>query len=500
MSEYLLGLDNGGTVTKAALFDLEGNEIAVSSKRTEMHFPQPGYTERAIDALWKANAEAISDVIEKSGVNPSEIKAVAATGYGNGLILVDGNGDPVYNGIISTDTRAKGYVQKWYNDGTFDEVHEKTLQAVWPAQPVALLAWFKDNMPEVVKKAKWAFMCKDYLRYRLTGEAYAEISDYSGTSAMNLYTHTFDRDLFSKFGIEEYFELFPPLRKSDDICGYITEEAAAATGLKKGTPVAGGLFDIHACYLACGISDADKMCLIAGTWSINQFLAREPVPDKDIFMTSISCIPGLYLIMEGSPTSASNLEWFVKEFMSRGKELMEAKGESVYAYCDRVVGQIEPDASNIVFLPYLFGSNSHPDSKACFLGLSSWHKREHIIRALYEGIAFSTKQHYDKLLRNSVKPSMARLAGGVSKSKVWVQMFADILQIPIEITEGTELGALGAAVCAGVASGTFCSFQEAVDSMVKVSSVFYPDSRNEEIYARKYERYKKAIKISEAFE
>jgi L-xylulokinase len=497
MDGYLLGLDNGGTVSKAALFDLNGKEIAVSSNKTEMIFPHPGFTERSVPDFWHSNVKAISAVIKKSGIDPALIKAVAATGYGNGIIMVDEWGEPTYNAIISTDSRAKEYIKKWNNDGTSQYAFERTASDIWAAQPVTLLAWFQDNMPEVLRKTKWVFMCKDYIRYKLTGQAFAEITDYSGTSAMNLHTKTFDKDLFKRFGIEDCYDFFPPVRMSSEICGYVTKEAALLTGLKEGTPVAGGLFDIHACCLSSGIIDGEKLCLVTGTWSINEYLSDVMI--DGVFMNSISCIPGYYLISEASPTSASNLEWFINELMPVEKEIADDKGESIYEKCNEMVERTQEQDSEIVFLPYLFGSNSSLNARACFLGLSSWHKREHVMRAIFEGIVFSSKHHVDNLMKHRSMPEIARISGGPSRSETWMQMFADTLQVPIEVVAGTELGALGAAICAGVAAGVFGNFSEAVDSMVKVSGIYYPDPLKREMYEKKYERYKKAVEITDNY-
>lgn len=497
MGGYLLGLDNGGTVSKAALFDMEGREIAVSSKKTQMIFPRPGFTEKSADVLWEANVSAISEVIRKSNIDPADIKAVAAAGYGNGIIMVDDRGNPVYNPIVSTDSRAKDYVKRWNSDGTLKYAYERTLSDIWAAQPVTLLAWFKDNMPEVIKNTRWVFMCKDYIRYKLTGEAYAEITDYSGISSMNIYSKAFDKDLFKKYGIEECFGFFPPVKMSSDICGYVTKEAAEATGLKEGTPVAGGLFDIHACCLSSGIIDTETLCLIAGTWTINQYLSNKPV--EDLFMNTLFCIPGYYLVTESSPTSASNLEWFINQMMPEEKKAAEEGSQSIYSKCNEMVEKTGDEDTGIVFLPYLFGSNSSPDAQACFLGLCSWHKREHIMKAIYEGVVFSSKQHVDNLMKYKNMPKTARLSGGPSRSKVWVQMYADVMQVPVEVVAGSELGALGAAMCAGVASGAFKSFEEAVKSMVRVSSTYYPDPKKKVEYERKYERYKKAVEITNKY-
>jgi L-xylulokinase len=490
--EYLLGIDNGGTVIKAGLYDLDGREIAVTTSKTRMSMPVPGYAERDADELWNANVQAISAVIRSSGVDPRTIAAVAATGHGNGLYLIDERGRPAYPGIYSTDSRAQAYVKRWYADGTFERVLPKTMQSLWAGQPAALLAWFRDNRPEVLRRTRWILACKDYLRYRLTGEAYAEITDLSGSSVMNVRDVTYDRELAKEYGIDTYADRFPPLRYSADICGRVTEEAARRTGLAAGTPVAGGLFDIDACAIASGITAPDRLCIVVGTWSINQYISPTPVVSESIFMTSLYCIPGHWLVMEGSPTSAGNLEWFVTELLGEEQKHAEQSGTSIYDRCNEWVEQAAPEDSRVIFLPFLYGSSVEADAEACFIGVKGWHRRAHLLRAVYEGIVFSHKTHIEKLLKLRDPPATIRLTGGAARSRPWMQMFADVLQAPIEIPAGTELGTLGAAICAGVATRRFESFADAVSRMVRIADRYTPDPMKRDVYARKYATYRDA--------
>ena len=489
MEKYLIGIDNGGTMSKAALYDLHGNEIAVSGYKTETIMPKPGFTERNMEEMWQANVKSIKDVISIGKVDPKNIVGIATTGHGNGMYLVDHNGNPAYNGIISTDTRAKNYVEKWYSDTTFEKVLLKTMQSIWAGQPVPLLAWFKDNNPEVLERTKWIFMCKDYIRYRLTNKAYAEITDMSGTNLMNVRDVKYDKDLLKEFGIEEVIDKLAPLKYSSEICGYVTKEAAKETGLVEGTPVAGGLFDIDASAIATGLTEEEKLCMVAGTWSINEYISKEPIVSKDLFMTSIYCMKGYWLTTEASPTSASNLEWFITEFMKDGK----SDSTNIYEETNNLVNSVSPEESNIIFLPFLYGTNVDANAKASFIGLNGWHTKAHLLRAIYEGVAFCHRAHVDKLLKYREKPKAIRIAGGAAKSKVWVQIFADVLQTPIEVTTSTELGALGAAICAGIATKNFESYESASNSMVNVAYTCYPNKDNKDIYDRKYNLYKKSI-------
>ena len=200
---YLVGIDNGGTFSKAAIFDEDGNQISVASEGTVTLTPKPGYTERDMEQLWQVNAKAVYAAIEKSGIDPKQIAGVSFSGHGKGLYLVDGEGRPAYHGILSTDSRAWEYIEKWYKDGTNKKVYQKTFQEILVMQPVALLAWLKDHEPEVIEKTRHIFAVKDYIRYMLTGEAYAEYTDFTGANLVNLNTGEYDRELLELFGIGE---------------------------------------------------------------------------------------------------------------------------------------------------------------------------------------------------------------------------------------------------------------------------------------------------------
>jgi L-xylulokinase len=495
---YLMGIDNGGTVTKAALYDMAGREVAVSSMKTEMLFPHPGHTEKNVDALWAANVRVISDVMKRAGAEPAEVAALAVTGHGNGMYLVDADGRPAHDGINSADSRAADYVARWYSDGTLQKILPRTCQSIWAAQPAALLAWFTDHDPAVLEKTRWIFMCKDYVRYRLTGEACAELTDYSGLNLMNIHDLRYDPVVLDAFGISHTRDKLPPLRRSGEICGRVTAQAAAETGLAAGTPVAGGLFDIAACAIGTGITSPDKLCLVAGSWSINEYISPAPVQDPGLFMTSKYCIPEYWLITEASATSASNLEWVVSELMDGERRDAETRGGSVFDTINEMVRAIPPEDSDVLFFPFLYGSNVGPKASAGFFGLHGWHGKAHMLRAVYEGVVFSHKTHVDRLLGHRAGARSARIAGGAAKSAVWVQMFADVLQIPIELTACEELGAMGAAMCGGVAVGLFSSFEQAVQGMVHVSHTVEPKTENRQIYREKYGRYTNHIEALRA--
>ena len=485
---YLLGIDNGGTMVKAGLYDLDGVEIALSKTDVPAILGKDGIVERDMNVLWSVNCKVIKDVISKAGIDPEDIACISVSGHGNGLYLVDEAGDPLGNGIYSTDMRAKAYIERFEKTGVCDQIFPKIMQTLYPGQLAPLLAWMSDQRPDLISRAKWALGCIDYLRFCLTGEAFGEISNMSAGGVMDQNIRDYDNEILAAMGIGHLRTILPPVRPSCQVCGHVNAKAAGQAGLKEGTPVAGGMIDITACAIATGITDESRICLIAGTWSINEFISKRPLMAKGLLLTSVYCIDDYFMVTDGSMTSASNLEWFLRSFFES-----DSPGYSIYTAADEMLKSTLANESEIVFLPFLFGTNADADAKACFLGLCSWHSKAHMLRAVYEGIVFSHKMHIDKLLYLRDPPEAVRIAGGVVKSGIWLQMFADILQKPIEISSGTELGTMGAAMCAGVAAGVYPSMHDATKAFSKVVCTYLPDEANRHVYEKKYKRYQKAI-------
>lgn len=496
---YYLGLDNGGTTTKAALFDGQGNELGVCSVDTKMLTPRPGYVERDMEEMWQANCKVVRELLEKTGAKPEEIAGVGICGHGKGLYLWGKDNRPARNGIISTDNRAYAYPARWEGDGTAKRARVRTCQSILACQPVALLAWLRDHEPETLDNLQWIFECKDYVRFRMTGTACAELTDISGSGLLNLHSRAYDDELLSLFGLEQIRHALPPLCKSTEVCGTVSAEAAACCGLQEGTPVIGGMFDIDACAIAAGITDEKNLCMIAGTWSINEYLRREPVTDGSVLMNSLFCLPEYYLIEESSPTSAGNHAWFLRQLLPELREQASAEGRSIYEEMNRWVEEISLDEFVPVFLPFLLASNVHPNARGAFIGMTAAHTRAHLLRSVYEGVAFSHRHHFEKLMCSRDNPGCIRLAGGAANSTVWAQMFADVMQLPVETVRANETGALGCAIAVAAGVGDHPSLAAAAAEMCVVSKRYEPNAAVKARYDQKYALYCSAIAALDAF-
>ena len=489
---YLMGIDNGGTFVKAGITDERGRMLAVAREPVHNLTPHPGFVERDMEELWQQNVKVIRRAVEEAGIAPEEIKGFSFSGHGKGLYLTDRSGHPVYRGILSTDTRAWEYVKRWKEDGTAAKVFEKTFQEILACQPVSLLAWIRDHEKDVLEKADYIFSVNDYIRFRLTGEAAGEYTVLSGGNLVNLSTCSYDPELLELFGLEEIRGKLPPLKYSAELSGGVTREAACLTGLAEGTPAAAGMFDVDACGLAAGLDREEALCMIAGTWSINEYITKKPVTNGTVALNSMYCMPGYFLIEESSPTSAGNMEWFIRNLLAAEQEEAKKRGESIYDLTNRWVEGIPPEELKVIFLPFLNGSAEDAQARGTFVGLTEFDGKAHMLRAVYEGIVFSHVTHVKKLLRNRPAPKAVRLAGGAANSPVWVQIFADALQMPVETVSCKEQGILGAAIAAGVGTGVFQSYEDAAGRTAEVKDIVYPREDYREIYEEKYERYQAA--------
>jgi L-xylulokinase len=191
-----------------------------------------------------------------------------------------------------------------------------------------------------------------------------------------------------------------------------------------------------------------------------------------------------YMAVEASATSAANLEWFVREMMA---ETVEHSGRAAaFELCNEMVRTIAPSIDLPLFHPYLYGSGSNGRARAGFYGIGGWHGRAHLAHAVFEGVVFGHRHHIGKLRGGGAIVESATLSGGASRSRVWTQMFADILDIPISTARCVETGALGAAIAAAVGVGLHARLEDAVQSMTECTGRFDTNHAHAEVFEERY--------------
>ncbi|WEY37676.1 FGGY-family carbohydrate kinase [Paraburkholderia sp. SUR17] len=491
MTHYLVGLDAGNTMTKAVLFDLQGREIGAERRRNPIRFSAPGHTERDADRMWQDSAEAIRALLENAGVAAADIAAVSTSGYGAGLYLVDERGNPTRPGIMSTDSRARDVIDGWVRDRVAASSEQRVQQRLWSGQPAPLLSWIAACEPEVVRRTHRVLFCKDFLRGKLCNTLDTDPTDAGIAGLSNVVQQRYEPEFFASLGIDSWFDKLPDIAPSTAIAGKVTATAAGLTGLLEGTPVVRGVVDVVAAALASGVKAPNQMSVVAGTFSINSTLHASPRLDGLPLLQSPYPIDGLYLATEGSPTSASNFEWYCKSVLGPVvAAAAEDSGRTIYESLSSRVQSAMERANNILFMPFLFGGPNR--APAGFIGLEAAHSSVDIVRAIFEGIAFAHRLDIEALRtgRDVAPVDSIRLTGGAARSAPWAQIFADVLGLPVEITGCSELGALGAVMASAVGIGAYEGWHDAIDNMVHVTQRVVPRPDWQDVYEKKFERFK----------
>lgn len=472
----LLAIDAGGTAVKVALFDSQGGIVRLrNAEVTTNHYPD-GRVERDPDAFWQATVRAIRDVLE--GGFAKRLKGVGGTGFGNGVFLVDAEGRPTHPGIVSVDHRAQPVADRILKNGEDQTLGPMNGHRPWGGQTLIQLVGLSENLPDVMHATRWALACKDFIRLRLTDAALTDPSDASGGGLMNLRRKDYATEAFSLLGQSGLMEKLPEIVASSGIAGRISARAAAETGLPEGLPVAGSMMDVASCALGAGVITPERMVMIAGTWAINGMETSGEDTGKYPLLNMLYR-DHARLVAEGSPSSAANLGWYLKHAL--GDRISVPEALTIAETCP-------VDARRCYFLPYIHGPSPW---QASFLRLSATDNEASMIRAICEGVAFEHRRHAEALLEygNGEWPEVIRLTGGAARSPFWGQIFADVCNKPVEIVDTPEVGALGGAICAAVASGLYGTLEEAVAKMSRVSCRLEPVPDHVAILDKRYHEF-----------
>ncbi len=477
-----LGLDIGTGGSRALLVNAAGEVVAahtVAHEDIAMH--QPLWAEQRPENWWDASAAAIKGALAQSGAAPEEIRGVGLSGQMHGLVILDSDSQVIRPSLIWCDQRSQPQVDCVNEKAGKARVLECTANPVLTGFTLPKLLWVRDHEPENYERVRKVLLPKDYVRFRLTGEFATEVSDASGTALFDVVNRRWSYELADLLDVDRDF--LPACFESSEISGAISKEAAAATGLKEGTPVAGGGGDQAASAVGNGIVAPGIVSCTLGTSGVvfahMEQVAYDPAGRVHTFCHAVK---GKWHVMGVTQGAGLSLQWFRNQ-LAPGADYDALMEEAATA---------PAGSQGLYWLPYLMGERTpHLDAHARggWIGLTAKHRRADLIRALIEGVSYSQKDCLDIVESLGVKVASVRASGGGAKSPFWRQILADVFAKPVVTLASQEGSALGAALLAMVGTGEYGDVPEVCGEVIGEVARVEPGSANAATYARGHEVY-----------
>ena len=469
LSQKLLAIDCGLTNCKMILFDTAGMCLGQESFRTPLH-------DIWIDtrSLRRQIENGIAKLLQKSGSRGEEIAAIGLSGHGNGAYFICRDSEDDF-AVSSMFTGNDDHIP------STEQVFPITGQTSWSGQPLSVISWVKRTDPKRLEKTVKIVFCKDYIRYILTGEMCTEWSDASAGGLLDVTTDGYSRELLKLYGLSGYDFLLPGIGESAESLGGVSGSFAWKSGLKAGTPVIGGLFDVDSCMVGTGVIKSGCYSITAGTWGINAAVTDKRVFSQKITQCCFFLKRGEYVCVDSAPTSCSNLMTEEVLKLRRGIPFEEVNAGIRRTTVDQ----------NLLFLPYAYQPMDLKEIQGGFVGRRAEHTWEDCMRSVYEGIVFEHARRIQKLRDAGICNCIASMSGGGAGSETLVQMLADVTGLTIKVSCEPECGALGGAIGASAAAGLYKNVEEAATVMVREKLRYEPEYNPE--LAEKYQRFMEYI-------
>lgn len=485
--DYILSHDIGTSSDKAVLVDFKGKIVATKKHDYPTLYPYPAWVEQVPSDYWGAVCATTKAIIKENKINPSEIKGIVFATQAMGVIPVDEKGNTLYNNITWVDGRAEKQAQS-----IMKRFGGKKLFSLLSGTPImgkdviAKLIWLKEEQPDVYNRTKYFLDVNGYLKMKCTGEMVAELS---GASSYGLDLKK--KQWLSVLGLTGLdAKKLPPLVKSTDKVGKgVTKQAAEELGIPEGTPVLGGCDDVQSACIGSGMNGDGDIHIYLGTsaW----VCASSKTHTKFLHGAAAiqSADPEMNLITGITEAAGSDIEWLSNQFFKKEKEEL---GEGIYAYMDKVIESIPAGSDHLICTPWMLGERcpvSDTTTRATLFNINPEHTREHLMRAVYEGIGFNLRWILENFKKDyGFSLHTFRIIGGGALDDAWMQIIADITGVSFSVvSDPRNAGALGGAIVALIGLGELKSFAEARD-FVTVSKNYRPKA-NKEIYGKLFADY-----------
>jgi len=488
-TEFLLGIDIGTSGCKITAFDVQGQVIATDSQTYETYYPHPGWVEQDPLEWWTSVCQGIHTVLQKGGIVPGEIGAIGVDGQSWSCLPLDRNGVPLHRAMIWLDRRAvteAGWMKKTLGE---DVLINLSGNPVDPAYIAPKMLWLKREKPEAYRRAHRFVQSNAYMVFKLTGRYSQDYSQGYGFHFFDISRGAWDEKTAEKLGIS--LDLMSPLVECQQVVGTVTPQAARETGLKKGTPVVAGGLDAACCTLGAGVIQPGQTQEQGGQAGGMSIQVDRPLIHPKLIL-GYHVLPGQWLLQGGTVGGGGTLRWFNDQMGAFEKQQAAERGTSSFDIMSEEAATVAPGSDGLIFLPYMAGERSplwNSKARGVFFGLSYDKKRAHIIRAIMEGVGFSLLHNLETAAEVGARVDELVSVGGTANSHIWTQIKADITGKSIHVPYSDHATTLGAALLAGIGTGIYRDFEQAVQQTVRLQRTHTPDTDNHNFYQSYYNLY-----------
>ena len=480
----VVGVDIGTTSTKAVAFDPGGRVLAEKEKEYPLHSPLAGYAEQDPDEIFDAVLDCISgvgDALEKVGERASGVAFSAAM---HSLLALDADGRPLTPSVTFADNRASEQADRIRREMDGLSVHRRTGTPVHPMSPLAKLLWFREEEPGIFEEAARWVSLKEYVFYKLFGEFVVDYSIASATGLFNLENLDWDEGALQIAGVSGE-KLSRPVPTTHAVSG-LRPEYAERLGMDENVPFILGANDGVLANLGVGAIDPGVVACSIGTSGAVRTVVPEPNVDEEGRTFCYALESGMWVIGGPINNGGMALQWALDKIFYDLKEKAEEKGRDPHELVEELVEEVGAGSDGLIFLPYLTGERAphwNADVKGVFFGLTLQHRREHLMRAMLEGVIYQMASVARSLEAVAGEPTEVRATGGFSRSPLWRQILADVFGKEILFPESYQSSCFGAALLGMKALG-FVDSLDVVKSVIGVETHHNPEPDN----ARNYEK------------
>lgn len=489
--KLIVSIDAGTTNIKCGLYDISFRQIACAEEKNSLIEFEDGRIEQDMNLLWSVVCKTINELITKNEVDPANIAALGLTGQGEGFWAIDSSGSPVRPAILWCDNRAGKVAEGVAQNALLSDLYRNNTGSFpFAGAQMIILKWLKENEPETLEKAETVFFCKDWIRYKLTSEASTEYTDAS-TSVLDLNKKNVAEGLFEALDINHVIKKIPEFKKSYDIAGCISEKAALETGLEAGIPVVAGLIDIAATALGAGAVNVGDCCTILGTTTCNEVITENiDVDSNNVAGYEIDALNSNYLNVLASMSGTGNIDWYIKEIDSGSTSELSENQMPEFEELEQEIVKIDVGSGGLIYHPYISAAGERSpfidvNAKAQFFGISAHTTKYHLLRAIYEGVAYSIRDNLEAT--TGVKNIF--LAGGGARSRLWAQIISDVSGKKVFLIEDSDPTARGAALVAGIGAGFLDDLDSIKRNAIVMTEEIQPDKSRYKVYSEFYDIY-----------